>query len=146
MRQPQVLQGQFLLHALARDQDDPPALAVQRHLLVADLPEDVDGLPRRTREREPELVLPHATLQRLAQRVLGAEEAVRGHQPVDPLVRPEVVVVREVVPETLACFAEFLRLRALPQLRADRLPQAFALAQRLRVVRARDHVADALAH
>src|SRR5262245_51592783 len=32
---------------------------------------------------------------------------------IDALVRPKMVVVREVVPETLPCFAQFLRLRAL---------------------------------
>lgn len=119
---------------------------MQRHLLVADLAEDVDRLPRRAREREPELVLFHAPLQRPAQRVLGPEEAVRRHESPDPLVRPEVVVVREVVPKPLAGFAQVLRLRALPQLRAHRLPQALALAERFRVVRARHHMADALAH
>ena len=134
------------MHALAGHEHDPAALAVQRHLLVTDLAEDVDALARCARERGAELVLRHARLEGLPQRVLGTEETVRGDEPADPLVRAKMVVVREVMPEPLACFAELLRLHALPQLRADRLPQALTLAQRLGVVRARHHVLDALAH
>lgn len=95
---------------------------MQRHLLVADLPEDVDAPARRPGQGRRELVLVHATLERLAQRVLGLEEAVRRHQAADPLMRTQVVVVREVVPQALTRLAQLLRLHALPQLRANRRP------------------------
>ena len=119
---------------------------MQGELLVADLPEDVHGLPRRPLEREGELVALHARLEGPPQRVLGAEETIRRHQPADPLVRPEVVVMREVMPQALARLAQLLRSRALPQLGPDRLPQTLALAERFGVVRARDHVLDPFAH
>lgn len=134
------------MHTVVRHEHDPSALAVQRHLLVADLPEDVHALAWRSRERGVELVCFHARLVRFAQHVLCAEEAIGRHEPLDPLVRPEVVVVREVVPETGPCFAEILRLRALPQLHSDRLPEPLALPERFRVVRARHHVLDPFAH
>lgn len=118
---------------------------MQRHLLVPDLAEDVDGLARRLGQRSTELVLLQARLQRRAQRVLCLEEAVRWHEPANPLVRAQVVVVREVVRETLARLAEVLRRRTLPKLRPDCFPQPLALPERLRMVRARDHVTDAFA-
>lgn len=71
---------------------------MQGHLLVAHLPEDVHALARRLLESSPELVLRQPFFEALAQRLFCPEEAVRRHQPLDPLVRTEVVVVREVVP------------------------------------------------
>ena len=73
------------------------------------------------------------------------KKTVGRHQPVDPLVRAKVVVVGEVVPETLARLGQVLGLGAVPQLLGHRLPQPLALAQRLGVVRARHDVPDALA-
>ena len=77
--------------------DEAPVLTHQRDLLVSDLPKEVDRSPRWKIQRELELIRRHLRLQRPPQRVLRSEEAVRGHHAVDSLVRPEVIVVGEVV-------------------------------------------------
>ena len=81
---------------------------MQRHGAIADLPEEKDRTPRRLLQRERELVSCHLCLERAPQRVLGPEEAVGGHQPLDPLVGTEVVVVAEVVLEALLGAGEVL--------------------------------------
>jgi hypothetical protein len=116
---------------------------VHAHLLVADLPEQVRTRPRRARERQRQLIRRQPLLVRAPQRLFRAEIAVRRHQPPDPLVRPEEVVVRDVVGDPLARVTHVLELHPLDQLALDRLPQPLALAHRFRVVGARHHVPDA---
>jgi hypothetical protein len=108
--------------------DHASVLAHQRYLPLADLPEEIDRLPRREIQRELELVRRQLLLQRAPQGVLGPEEAVRRHQPLDPLVRAEVVVVGEVVVKPFTGLGEVLRPGTLPQLFPDRFPQSLALA------------------
>lgn len=81
--------------------------------------------------------VPRSRLVRLAQRFLRAEVAVGGDQPADPLVRPEEVVVREVVRDPLASVVQILELHALDEFALHALPQALALAHRFGVVCAR---------
>jgi hypothetical protein len=92
-----------------------------------------------------ELLPRELLLERLAQRVLGTEEAVRRHEAVDALVRTEEVVVPKVVRETDARVGEVGQRDARQEFDLDRLPQPLALAHRLRMVRARDHVLDPFA-
>jgi hypothetical protein len=120
-------------------------LAVQGHLPVPELPEQVERLARGLLQGRAQLVRLHPALQLVAHGAARPEEAVGRHEAIDPLVRAEVVVMGEPVLETLARLREVLRPGPVPQLLGDRLPQPFTLAERLGVVRARHHVADALA-
>jgi hypothetical protein len=141
----QLAQRELLASAVLGVHDELPAFAVQRHRTVADLPEEEDRSARGLLQRQGQLVGLHLRLERLAQRVLGAEEAVGGHGSVDALMRAEVVVVAEEVRHALPRLGQVLGPGAVPQLLSDRLPQALALTQGLGMVRARDDVADALA-
>ena len=123
----------------------PPLLAVHGQALRADLACEVDGVAFPWVDREQQLAVGEALFDRLAHDVLGVEEAVRGHQAIDALVRAKVIGVREVVRESLARFLEGVWARALPEFVEDGLPQALALAERLRAVRARHDVLDAFA-
>lgn len=146
LRHAQFFETDPVTHTAARVHHEPALLADHRHLLVAHLPEQVHRLARRLRQRRVELVRREPRLERPAQRILRLEEAVRRHETVDPLVRAEAVVVREEVAQPLARVGQLLRLSAVPEFAADRLPQALALAQRFRVMRARHDVLDAFAH
>jgi len=124
-------------------QDQPALLTAQGDRPPPDAPEDVHRLPRRAVDRRRELVGLHRFLERLAQRVLGTEEAVRRHHTTDALVRAEVVVESDPVTEPTLCLGKAVGSHPLPELRPDRLPQSLALADRLRVVRRRQHLTDA---
>ena len=141
----QLVEGELLsLSSLGVD-DEPSALAVHRHRTIADLAEEEDRLARGVLEGELELALAHLLLEGLAQGVLRAEEAIRRHHALDPLVRSEVVVVADPVPQPRTRVGQVLGLGPVPEFIADALPQPLALAQRLGVMRAADHVLDALA-
>jgi hypothetical protein len=74
----------------------------------------------------------------------GSKETVRRHRPRNPLVRPpEVVGLNKQRQAPLAVF-EIRTHRPRQKLLPQRLPEAFDLAQRLRVVRAALDVPDAL--
>jgi hypothetical protein len=118
---------------------------VQRDLAITDLAEEEHRLAWLLIQRELELVLRELLLDRLAHHVLGAEEAIGGHQTAERLVRAEMVVMGDEVSHALARVGEVLRPHAVPELGADRLPQALALADRHRRVCAGHHVLDALA-
>ena len=124
-----LVEHELPLGAIRRLHDEPPALAVQRHLLVTDLAEQVDRHTRRLAERQPKLVFLDLRLDRRARLHLGAEEAVGRHQASDPLVRPLEVVVAEEVLQGLHRLLEILGQPPLPQLARDRLPEPLALAK-----------------
>ena len=111
--------------------------------LRADLPRQVHPRARAIAQRSAQLVSDELRLHRLPHRALRAEEAIRRHQPVDPLVRAEEVVVADVVRQPAPRVLEVLRLRPVPEFVADGLPQPLALPERLGVMRAAHHVLDA---
>lgn len=125
--------------------DELAALTRQSHLLVADLAEQVHALARRFSHRLIQLARRQTLFVRPAQRLLRPEESIGGDEPTDALVRAEKVVVRDKVRKPLARVRQILRLCALPEFAADRLPQPLALAQGLRVVCSCDDVLDAFA-
>jgi hypothetical protein len=75
----------------------------------------------------------------------GAEEAVSRHEPVEPLVRTLEVVVLHVELEPSQAVCEVGKHRAPEKLVPQRLPEAFDLAERLRVLRSALAVRDAVA-
>jgi hypothetical protein len=80
----------------------------------------------------------------LAHVTFGAKKSVGGHHVVDALIGPEMIVVIHKVLESLSCLIEVKRAHPLPKLIPDRLPQALALAYRLRVMASRHHVLDSM--
>lgn len=95
---PEVLGLDLLALSVRRLDHQPPLLAVQAHRLPVDLPHEIDRLPRRLAQGQPELVLGDLRLDRRPHLARHPEEPVRGHEPVERLVRALVVVK---VPETL---------------------------------------------
>jgi len=89
---------------------------MERDLAVTDLAEEEHRLAHRVVDGERQLVLGELLLDRLTHDVLGAEEAIRGHQTAERLVRSEVVVEGEEVREPLAGVGQFLRMDTLPEL------------------------------
>jgi hypothetical protein len=140
-----LFQAQFLTQSVRGLDHELATLAMQRNLAISDLAEQKDWLAWQLVHRERQLVLRDLGLDRLARGILGGEEAVRGYQPVQGLMRPEVVVKREIVFEALARIDEILRSHAVPKFGADGLPQPLAFPDSLRVMRTSDHVLDPFA-
>jgi hypothetical protein len=138
-------QTQLFTQSLRRLDHKLAPLAVQRDLAIADLAEEEHRLAWGLVDCERQLVLRELRLDRLAHHVLGTEEAVGGHQSVEGLVRTKMVVMGDEVSHALTRVGEVLRPHPVPELGADRLPQALDLAQGLGMVRARDHVIDVFA-
>lgn len=115
---------------------------MERHLLIAHLPKQINARPLLLADGELDLVPRQRCFDRLTKRGFRGKEPIRWQHAADPLVRAKVVVVRNVVRQSLARFGKILRVTARPKLRVHRLPEALALSHCLRVVRARDHVLD----
>ncbi len=107
-----------------------------------DLPHEVDRLARPLARGRPQLVSLVRPLDLRAHRAVGREEAVRRHAIREPLVAALVVVLRYPVRQTVLGLVEVARHAGRPQLGLHCLPQPLALAQRLELVCARDHVHD----
>jgi hypothetical protein len=122
----------------------PTARGRDAQVLVAHATDDVEGLPRRLLERQPERVGVHALLDRRAHVRRRLEEAVRGHQPIDALVRPLEVVRVDVQTKPTLAVGVVAEDRTTQKLLPQRLPETLHLAQRLRVLRPALDVRDAL--
>ena len=75
----------------------------------------------------------------------GLEVSVRGHQPLDALVRALEVVRIDVQPHAPLAVGKVAEDRAFEKLLPERLPEAFDLAERLWVLGPALDVTDALA-
>lgn len=106
-----------------------------RQALVAELADHVEGLLQRLLERQPQRVRRDRALDLGADVCRRLEEAVSRDQPVERLVRALEVVVRQVVHEPLLRVDGVSEDRAAEKLVPQRLPEAFDLAQRLRMLR-----------
>jgi hypothetical protein len=122
LRHPKLLKTDLSFLASARADHEPTSFAVQGERLIAYLHHRVHALAQRFAKSEQELVLRDLRLDRFAQRLFRAEEAIRRHKPSDPLMRSKVVVVRKEVREPRACVREILRLHACPEFAADGFP------------------------
>jgi hypothetical protein len=111
---------------------------------IAQATDDVEGLPGCLLERQTHRVGRHALLDRRSHVRRRLEETVRGHQPVDTLVRALEVVRVDVQPESTLAVGVVAEDRAREKLLPQRLPEALHLAQRLRVLRPALDVTDAL--
>jgi len=140
----EVLVIHSLDQTLGRLKNELSFLAMKRKLLIANLADDKNGLPRGFSRGKPDLVLTQRFFDHLTDIALQFEKTIRGHHPIDPLMRPEVVVVIHIVREALAGLAQLLRLHPLPELLVHRLPESLALSDRLRMMRARHDVPDSL--
>lgn len=114
-----------------------------RQPLIAKLPDDIKRLARRLLEREPQLVLRDRALDLGAHVGRRFEEAIRGHESIERLVRPLEVVVADVVREPVLRVLHVREDRAAQKLVPQRLPEALDLAERLRMLRPTANVLDA---
>lgn len=111
--------------------------------LIAELPDDVEGLARWLLERESHLVLRDLALDDLPHVRGGAEVAVGGHGAIERLVRTtEVVVIHEVLEAPLRV-DDVREDGAAEKLVPQGLPEALDLAEGLRVLRSAADVANA---
>ena len=116
-----------------------------RHRLVSQLARQVEGLAQRLLHREPLGVQLHRGLHRRPHLRRRAEEAVGRDQAVDALVRPAEVVAVDEEPQPPHAVVEVGEHRPREEFVPQRLPEALRLPQRLRVMRARLDVTDAVA-
>ena len=123
----------------------PATLPVQAHLLIADLPEEKDRLAHTGLEGFGERVLANRLFDGQTRHRFGLKEAVRRHQPIDSLMRPEVVVVRQVERQSAPRLVNRLGQDLRPEFLLDCRPKPLALADRLRMMGPRHDVLDALA-
>ena len=121
------------------------AACVDREVLVAQPPHDVERRPRRLLLGQAQCVLLHRRLDRRAYLRRRAEEPIGRREALKPLVRPlEVVVLHEQRRSPLTV-VEVRKDGARQELLPHRLPEALNLAARLRVMRPALHVPDAMA-
>lgn len=105
--------------------------ARDRQPLIAELPDDVEGLSGRLFQGESQRVCRDRTLDLRADVRGGLEEAVCRHEPVERLVRSLEVVVRQVVQQSLLCIHRVGEDRAAEKLVPQGLPETLDLAERL---------------
>ncbi len=120
------------------------ALRGDRHVAIAEASDEVEGFARRLLARQPHLVVGNALLDRRAHVRSRAEESVRGHEPLERLVRALEVVRVDEMPDAPVTVREVREDRAREKLVPERLPEALDLAERLRVLRAAFDVSDAV--
>jgi len=112
---------------------------------VAETADEIEGLARRLLLREAQGIVGDALLDRGAHLRRRTEETVRGHQPVQRLVRALEVVSLHIQAEPPRAIGEVGEHRARQELVPERLPEALDLAERLRMLRPALDVADAVA-
>jgi len=116
-----------------------------RQIAVAESAHQVKRLTRRLLVRQTRCVVRHRALHRRPHVRRRAEETVRRHQPLDPLVRPLKVVRLHVQRETPRAVGKVREDRPREKFVPQRLPKPLHFAERLRVLRPGLHVPDALA-
>lgn len=116
-----------------------------RQVAITEASDDVERLARRLFEREPCRVVGDARFDRCAHLRRRTEEAIRWDEPADALMRPLEVVRVDVEPEAPLTVREIREDRPAQKLVPKRLPEALDLAERLRMLRSRLHVANPFA-
>lgn len=120
------------------------AVRGDRHVAIAESPDEVEGLARRLLAREAHLVVGDALLDHGAHVRRRAEESVGGHEAFERLVRPLEVVGVDEVRDAPVAVGEVRKHRARQKLVPERLPEPLDLAERLRVLRPALDVSDAV--
>lgn len=130
--------------ALWRLHDEPSALSMQAHSLAVDLADQKHRSTRRFAYRKPDRVAIDRRLDRLSDFALQPKKTVSRNHVSDPLVRTEVVVVIDKMLESLPGLGQLLWPSSAPELGLYRVPKPLAFSERLRMLRARDDVLDAV--
>jgi hypothetical protein len=112
---------------------------------VAHATHDVKGLSGRLLERQPERVGLHGLLDRRPHVRRRLEESIRGHQPLDALMRTLEVVRVDEKPQSPIAIREVGKDSSTQEFLPKRFPESLHLAERLRVLRSALDVTDALA-
>lgn len=121
---------------------DPLLVALDDQAPVSDLSDHVERLYRLAVQGQFLHVRRHVLLDRGLHLLPDLEEPVRRAEPFKALVRPAVVVVFHPVGEAFLRFIERLEPGARKELVLQRLPEAFDLPQRLRMMGLRTDVVD----
>lgn len=119
---------------------DPLLVALDDQAPVSDLSNHVERLYRLAVHGQFLHVRRHVFLDHGLHLLLDLEKPVRGAEPLQALVRTAVVVVFHPVGEAILRFIERLELGPVEELFLQRLPEAFDLPQRLRMVGLRTEV------
>ena len=133
------------LRGFVADADGEPAAGCgDAEVSVTESADEVEGLSRRLLVREPERVVRDGLLDCSADLRRSAEEAVGGYEPFQRLVGPLEVVCVDEEAESADAIGEVGEDRTRQKLVPERLPEAFDLAERLRMLRPALDVMDAL--
>lgn len=116
-----------------------------REIAITESPHQVEGLPRRLLLCQPQRIRRHVLFDCGAHLGRRAEEAVRGHQPAEGLVRALEVVGLHEEPYAPDAIVEVREDRPRQELVPHRLPEALDLSAGLRVMRAALDVPDSMA-
>lgn len=111
-------------------------------VLIAETADQIKRLLRRLLLCGEQRVGCHLRLDRCAHVRRCAEEAIRGHESIQPLVRALEVVVLDVEPNTTLTVREIGKYRLAEKLLPQRLPESLDLAERLRMLRSTAHMRD----
>ncbi len=114
-------------------------------VLIAEATDEVEGFLRRLLLREAQRVRGDLRLHGRAHVRRRAEEAVGGHEPVEPLMRALEVVVLDEERDAPQAVREVGEHRLAQKFVPQRFPEAFDLAERLRMLRPALAVANAAA-
>ena len=119
-------------------------VALNDQALVPNLSNHVKRLYRLAVQGQFFHVRRHVLLDRGLHLLLDLEEPIRGAEPFEALVRPAVVVVFHPVGKAFLRFIERLEPASRKELVLQRLPEAFDLPQRLRMMGLRTDVVDVI--
>lgn len=121
-----------------------PGLCCDAQVLVAQTPDQVEGLALRLRAREPERIGGDRRFHRRPDLGCRAKKTVRRHQPRQRLMRTLEVVVLDVQTEPSVAISKVGEDGPRQELLPQRLPEALDLAERLRVLRSALHMSDSV--
>ena len=123
---------------------DPLAVCGDGHVAVAQAPDEVEGFARWLLARQAHLVVGDTLLDHRPHVRGRTEEAVRGYEALERLVRTLEVVRVDEVRDAPVAIGEVRKHRARQKLVPQRLPEALDLSERLRVLRPALDVPDAV--
>lgn len=115
-----------------------------RQVAIAEATDEIERLLRLLLVRETERVLGHALFDDRAHLRGGTEEAIRGHEPTERLMRPLEVVALDEERDALVAVGEVGKHRPRQKLVPERLPESLDFAHRLRMLRPALHVPNAV--
>jgi hypothetical protein len=112
------------------------------HTLLSDSSHHVERPLGTAVQRDLFGVVLHALLDHLTQMLLNVKKSVGRTDPLDPLVRPLMIVIANPETDPFPCFLQPLKARMAEELIPDALPEPLHFAQRLRMMGRTANVMD----